>query len=84
MSDLAEDLTEQPVTAEQIIGHLAVKIQNTDLAMDVLADELTVLSRRPRSFEVNSKIMEMAKCATRRKTLIELWEFATNRRWADD
>lgn len=71
-------------TAEQITLHLTVKIRNANMVLEVLSDELTGLSRHPHTFQISTKIMELAKCATRRNTLIEMWEYATNRQWTGD
>lgn len=74
----------EPVTVQQIAGHLLVKIRNAGLLLEVLTEDLARLARQPHSVHVSTKVMELAKCVTRRNALIEVWEFATNERWTGD
>jgi len=66
---------------EEVIAEVAGKIRQAERMLVGLQGEMDLVIQAGNLTQSSEKIVEVARWMTRRRTLIEVWELATNKVW---
>lgn len=71
----------QKMPVEDVIRHVAALIRKAERQLMAVQDEVRHLDPAADITRTSAMMVEISKILTRRRTLIEVWEFASNAVW---